>query len=106
MQVLEGEERSVKDLFSTIEKDPRHQDCSVVRWEIIMERCFPAWSMGFKNLQNIDSRQTPGYSEFMNEPLTSANFHSDPSRAQRLLLLFREKQSTSSPPHWEVPSSE
>ena len=92
MQVLEGEERVVEKLYSTIEKDPRHRGCAQLRWEVIKERRFPGWSMGFKNLQNVDIRQTPGYSEFMNEPLTALSFHIDASRAQKLLLLFRENK--------------
>jgi hypothetical protein len=47
--------------------------------------------MGFKNLRDVDLRQTPGYSEFMNEPLTSAIFQADPSRAAKLLLTFAEE---------------
>jgi hypothetical protein len=92
MQVLEGEEASVEELYSTIEKDPRHWACTRLRWEVIRERRFPAWSMGFKNLRSVDIGQTPGYSPFMNEPLTSKSFQADPSRAQKLLLLFREKK--------------
>jgi hypothetical protein len=92
MQVLEGDERTVEKLYSTIEKDPRHRGCAQLRWEVIRERRFPDWSMGFKNLQNIDIRQMPGYSPFMDEPLVSLSFQADPSRATKLLLLFREKQ--------------
>jgi hypothetical protein len=89
MQVLEGEDLCVENLYSTIEKDPRHRACTLLRWEVIKERCFPAWSMGFKDLQNVEIQRTPGYSPFMNEPLTSTNFQADPSRAQN---LFRGKQ--------------
>ena len=89
MQLLEGEERTVEKLPSAIEKDPRHRACTQLRWEVISERRFPDWSMGFRTLQNIDIRQTPGYSPFMDEPLASPSFQADPSRARKLLLLFR-----------------
>jgi hypothetical protein len=92
MQVLEGEERVVEKLYSTIEQDPRHRGCAQLRWEVIKQRRFPDWCMGFKNLQNVDVRRTPCYSEFMNEPLTALSFQTDPSRAQKLLLLFRENK--------------
>jgi hypothetical protein len=91
LQALEGEEQTVEKMYSTIEKDPRHFGCTQVRWEALKERRFPDWSMGFKNLQNVDLRQTPGYSEFMNAPLTSPIFQADPSRARRLLLTFAEE---------------
>lgn len=90
LQVLEGEDVPVRKLMARIEKDPRHDEVEVLRWEILRERRFSAWSMGFKNLDNIDIQQTPGYSEFMNEPLTSAEFKADPSRVWKLLRVFRE----------------
>ena len=61
-----------------------------LRWEVIKERRFPDWSMGFRNLDTIDMQQTPGYSTFMNEPLTSPDFKAEPSRIGKLLDLFRE----------------
>ncbi len=91
MQVIEGEENKVRQLSSKIEKDPRHSGYTELRWEIIQKPHFPDWSMGFKSLEKIDVAQTPGYSAFMDEPLTAPRFQTDPSRAQKLLLLFREK---------------
>jgi len=90
LQVLEGDERPVRDLLSRIEKDRRHCQVDVLRWEAIKERQFPDWSMGFRNLDNIDIQQTPGYSTFMNEPLTSPGLKADPSRVRKLLGVFRE----------------
>ena len=90
LQVLEGDDLLVRKLISKIEKDPRHAEVEVLRWEILKERRFPAWSMGFQNLDNVDIQRTPGYSEFMNEPLTSADFKADPSRVWKLLRVFRE----------------
>jgi hypothetical protein len=90
LQVLEGEDRPVRDLLSRIERDPRHCRIDILRWEVIKERGFPAWSMGFRNLDNIEIQQTPGYSTFMNEPLDSPNFKEDPSRVRKLLGMFRE----------------
>ena len=91
MQVLEGEEPAVKKIYSSIDKDPRHFSVVQLRWEIIRERRFPYWSMGFKNLHNIDIRQVSGYTPFLDEALTSPTFQSDPSRAAKLLMAFREK---------------
>jgi hypothetical protein len=90
MEALEGEEGVVKKMYATIEKDPRHVNCVEVRWEVIRERRFPVWSMGFRNLHQIDIRQIPGYTPFMDEALTSPTFQADPSRAAKLLMLFRE----------------
>ncbi len=92
MQVIEGEELTVQKLSARIEKDPRHRDYNELRWEVIPERRFPDWSMGFRNLRNVDARQIPGYSPFMDDTLTSPGFQTDPSRAEKLLLLFRDKR--------------
>ncbi len=90
LQVLEGDERPVRDLLSRIEKDTRHCQVEELRWEVIKERRFPDWSMGFRNLDNIDIREIPGYSMFMNEPLTSPDFKADSARVRKLLDVFRE----------------
>ena len=93
MQVIEGEEYTMQKLSSRIERDPRHRAYTELRWEAIQERRFPDWSRGFRNLENVGIGQIPGYSLFMDEPLTSTRFKADPSRAEKLLLLFREKRT-------------
>ena len=89
MQVIEGEEYAVQKLSAKIEKDPRQRNYTELRWEIIQKRQFPEWTMGFMYLQNVDIHQTPGYSSFLDEPLTSTSFKTEPSRAQKLVSLFR-----------------
>jgi len=88
IQVLEGPDETVRKLFQTISADPRHG--GVIRLiEEHGERRFPDWSMGFRNLDDAEIRDLSGYSEFMNEPLDSRQFQSDPSRAIKLLEVFR-----------------
>jgi hypothetical protein len=84
MQVIEGEENKVRKLSSKIEEDPRHHGYTELRWEMIQKPHFPDWSMGFKSLEKVDVAQTPGYGAFMDEPLTSPRFQTDPSRAEKL----------------------
>ena len=45
--------------------------------------------MGFKNLNDPALLEIPGYSEFMNEPLDSQMFQTEPSKARKLLEMFR-----------------
>jgi serine/threonine-protein kinase len=47
MQLLEGAEKTVKDLFSTIRQDPRHTDVEVIWEHDSIARCMPSWVMGF-----------------------------------------------------------
>jgi len=89
MQLLEGEEAVVRELYATIASDPRHCNVTVISEETHPERLFPAWSMGFQDLAMVDPEKVPGYTNFLNVPLTEAEFSDDPSRGQKLLLLFK-----------------
>ena len=89
MQVLEGDEEAVRGLYDRIETDPRHNGEIVLQQGPAEERQFPDWSMGFRDLTSPEEKSTPGYSEFLNSPLTGREFSGNPSRAQRLLLTFK-----------------
>lgn len=90
MQVIEGEGQTVRTLFKKIQSDGRHRGVMRLREERIPEREFPGWFMGFRDLDLMQGREDiPGYSEFMNTPLTGREFSGQPSRAQRLLLTFK-----------------
>lgn len=91
MQVIEGPDEPIKDLFNKISRDPRHKGVIVLLKQKITQREFPDWSMGFRNLRDVDLNFTPGYRDFLNVSLTSPTFEADPTRAQRLLLMFRKK---------------
>lgn len=91
MQVMEGPEQAVNELYERILKDKRHAGLMLLFKEPIEERQFPSWTMGFRNLRDVDMREMPGYSDFLEESLTSHGFQSDPTRAQRLMLMFRQK---------------
>ena len=91
MQVLEGPEEAVTALYAKIEHDPAHHGVLELMRKPIQEREFADWSMGFQNLKDIKVQQMPGYSPFLNEALNSAAFRTDPTRAQKLLGMFREK---------------
>jgi hypothetical protein len=55
------------------------------------DRLFPDWSMGFRDLTEQSLAKTPGYTDFMNTPLTGAEFSQDPNRCMKLLMLFKKK---------------
>ena len=89
IQVLEGPDDAVRQLFRTISGDGRHQGVIPLLERKIEQREFPGWTMAFRNLEDPSVRDLPGYSEFMNEPLDSEELRSDPGRAERLLGIFR-----------------
>jgi hypothetical protein len=90
MQVLEGPEAAVKQTFDQISRRPEHHGIMVLIEEHTTERQFTDWSMAFQNLDLPQGQDMPGYNEFLNTPLTEAEFASNPSRCKKLLLLFKK----------------
>ena len=45
VQVLEGEEATVRDLYATIHDDPRHDDVRVISEKHVAGRVFGRWAM-------------------------------------------------------------
>ncbi len=89
MQLLEGSEPVVRGLYAHIAGDRRHRGCQTLLQERVTERLFPHWSMGFRNLSSPEVRSLPGYSEFLNVSALGEVLSHDPTRAQRLLQMFR-----------------
>lgn len=89
MQVLEGEEHAVRTLTEKIGRDPRHHKMIMLLEGSAESREFAGWWMGFNNLETPEASVLSGYSEFMNTPLTAGDFTESPTRAQRLLRIFR-----------------
>ncbi len=56
MQVLEGEDSVLVQLFERIKKDPRHHKTSPIYKESIQDRRFKNWTMGFAQIngENIE----------------------------------------------------
>lgn len=91
LQVIEGEEEEIHRLHAKISRDPRHTGLITLTERVIQQRQFSDWRMGFKNLSDPGVRTLPGYSEFLNTPLTGAEFAANPSRAERLLQTFKAR---------------
>lgn len=89
MQALEGEETPVRWLSAKISRDPRHKNFVKLLEGPAEKREFPDWSMGFRNLDDIDPRDIPGYSTFLESPLRAQNFTETPTLARTFLLAFK-----------------
>ena len=50
IQVLEGEQQAVEDLFERIQQDPRHTEVDRVLTRPIQERLFEEWAMGYETI--------------------------------------------------------
>ena len=92
MQVLEGAEPAVRGLLKVIQADARHDNVVKLLEGFTNERQFPGWYMGFYNLDTEAARTLPGYTDFINTPL-SAGLSADPTACQRLLQIFKEQRA-------------
>jgi hypothetical protein len=90
MQFLEGPRENVTALSEKIGADPRHRGMMVLLEEEKPERQFSEWSMGFKKYKSGEKIEIPGYTDFLNLPLTSEQFLKNPSRTLQLLLSFKK----------------
>jgi hypothetical protein len=88
-QVLEGSKENVLSVFSRIELDPRHIRVTVLFEGSAEVREFSDWRMGFLELDNVDVRLLPGFSNFLNEGVEPRRVLEELTRTRRLMLLFR-----------------
>lgn len=65
LQVLEGEQDIVEQLYLNISKDKRHHRVNCILKKSIKERDFPDWKMGFRNLSKNPLLDIAGFSNFM-----------------------------------------
>ena len=89
LQIIEGEENAVRDLFEKISKDPRHQRVELLAGDVVEEREFSDWQMGFVELDGVDVSMLPGFSNFLNEDDDSRTVLRRLSQTRRLMLLFK-----------------
>lgn len=90
IQVLEGEEQAVWDLYQKIAKDPRHNDIIILDDSAITKRAFPTWSMGFKLLSGADKSSFNGYTDFLERKVPISEFLLHKDEVAELLYQFAE----------------
>ena len=84
MQIIEGEESDIEQLFTNITSDKKHTGVIRLLKETIKQRAFSNWSMGFKNLS---PEETEGFSDFLS---VTAEDTVLPGKAKTLLLSFKD----------------
>ena len=63
VQVLEGSEKAIDDIWQRISNDERHHTIVVVEEGKIEDRQFGQWSMGFRNVDADDLKNFEAYSD-------------------------------------------
>ena len=89
IQVLEGEEKDVEDIYADIIRDVRNSGNIVLIRESITNRDFPNWSMGFKRLSEKDKTELPGYTNFLTQTIEPSQLAKMPMTV-KLLYQFKE----------------
>lgn len=88
-QIIEGSRDNVLAVFDRIRSDPRHQRITVLFEGPATHREFSDWRMGFLELDNVDVRMLPGFSNFLRDGLEPRQVLEELTRTRRLMLLFR-----------------
>ncbi len=88
-QIIEGSRQNVLAVFDRICSDQRHERITVLFEGPTAVREFSDWRMGFVELDNVDVRLLPGFSNFLNEGLEARRVLEELTRTRRLMLLFR-----------------
>ncbi len=88
MQVLEGEESVVHELFEKIKRDPRNNAMVKLVEEPIVKRDFANWYMGFENLEHYSQQALPAYVEIFDNQLNDEKIDAVRGKSLKLLLGF------------------
>ena len=86
MQMLEGEECVVRELYAEIRKDSRHTGVLTIITAKVAARNFKNWSMGFHNMDKV--ADLPNYERYIQENLTLYSFQDDAEQAYEFITSF------------------
>ena len=86
LQVLEGEEETVNQLFSVISSDSRHRNIVKIISEAIPERQFDDWTMGYASISRQELAKIEGMNDFFTGKTCLADV--DKGRAKKILNAF------------------
>ncbi len=89
LQILEGDKRTVEDLYEIIAADPRHCDPLLLFRHENNPRSFGNWTMGFHELLKDSSHPPPGLNRFLQTGASGLEV-SDGERIYDILLGFRQ----------------
>lgn len=89
MQVLEGPEPAVREVFKSIQRDAMHKNVYTLRFEVKEKRHFPDWRMGFRDL-SLATVASPAISRFLEASYDTSVFEDESSEPYRMLLAFRD----------------
>ncbi len=88
MQMLEGKEQAVMEMYKKIRNDSRHKGLIRTLTGNIKERNFEDWSMGFCNMDEAEG--CGNYQDYLYNNLLLRSFKSDAQEAYKFMLMFNK----------------
>ena len=84
MQLLEGDEHRISDLYEAIAEDPRHHSIELLYSGSIKERSFGKWSMGYFNLGDYSVDEIANFEQFVESRMTALRTSQEGSYATEI----------------------
>jgi hypothetical protein len=92
LQVLEGVDSVVSELYARIAKDPRHHRCMVVKRSTVGRRSFADWSMGFVEVSPAVARGLEGFNAVMQQGFVGLDNTASAEMIKKIVHGFRAGQ--------------
>lgn len=90
LQVLEGPEAAIDDVWKRISEDRRHHTIVVIDEASIEDRMFSNWSMGFKDVDASDLANVEGFADLGSDAFWARVKENNLSNGLQLLRSFYE----------------
>lgn len=88
MQVLEGEEDAVQEVYAQIRQDPRHTNFITFANKPVAQRAFTEWAMAFQSVSSQQFAGVVGYLGPTDTPVSMAGLSYDDMHLFDLLRSF------------------
>ena len=89
IQVIEGKEETIKQLFDDISRDKRHDTIVKILDGHTQKRSFPDWSMGYHRISNKQSSRIRGFTNFMNDETSIEQLMGSSGEIMKILNSFK-----------------
>lgn len=90
MQVLEGEAAAIDETWSRICRDERHRNIIELSREIVAQKEFASWSMGFHRVKPADASLHPAYAPLFVNGFDAGAISAVDGTATAMLKLFNK----------------
>lgn len=94
MQVMEGEEAVIKDLYERVAKDPRHYGVRTLAAGPITSRRFAQWSMAFGEVPAAEFQVLQRVAEYQTPAQMASQLTASGAATERLLAKMQELVDT------------